>query len=154
MHYIDLSTKGTSIDFDLNFVVENISFYRVDITSTSNITIKYIGFSRLIFDKTAIEALGNDYFNYGIVTATNNNNSQLSTIIPPEIIPSNFFYGMHSFAITTGLSQIKYTSAYNITSGFVGLYSAGTSVYTKMKFSYFHHKSRTCPSTHVYYNVS
>ena len=62
-------------------------------------TLKYAGFSRLIFDKTVIEAMGNDYFDYGIVDSLKNNATALSTVIPPDIIPSNLFYGMHSFNI-------------------------------------------------------
>jgi len=98
--------------------------------------------------------MGNDYFNYGIVSSTNNDNSQLSTVIPPDIIPSNLFYGLHSFTINTGLSQLNYDSSYNVTSGFVGMKSLGTYTYTQMKFSYLHHKTRTCPSSHPYYNIS
>jgi len=58
----------------------------------------------MIFDKTAIEAMGDDYFNYGIVSSTNDNQPNLQTVIPPDIIPDNLFYGMHSFTIETGLS--------------------------------------------------
>lgn len=66
MHNIDVRTNDNTINIDLDFAVVNASFYKVTISSTSNIYINYAGFSRLIFDKTAIEALGNDYFNYGI----------------------------------------------------------------------------------------
>ncbi len=132
----------------------NSSYYAVVITSASNMSIQFVGFSRLIFDKTGIEALGNDYFNYGIVSATNNNSTQLSTIIPPDILPANFYYGMHSFSIGTGLSALSFTSSYDINSGFIGYTSVSPYVFTKMKFSYMHHKTRTCPAGYPYYNIS
>lgn len=117
-------------------------------------TLNYAGFSRLIFDKTAIEAMGNDYFNYGIVSSLNNNAATLATTIPPDIIPSNLFYGMHSFNIQTSLSYLNYGSSYNISSGLIGYTPQGTYVYAEMKFSYMHHKTRTCPSSNPYYNIS
>lgn len=116
--------------------------------------LNFAGFSRLIFDKTAIEALGNDYFNYGIVAATDNNSTQLSTTIPPDILPANLYYGLHSFTITTGLSALSFTSAYNVTSGVIGYQSVLPYVFSKMKFSYMHHKTRKCPAGYPYYNIS
>jgi len=104
LHYIDVTTRDGTVDINLNFSLLNSSYYTVIITSTSNMTLNYAGFSRMIFDKTAIEALGSDYFNYGIVYSTNNNATALSTTIPPDIIPSNLFYGLHSFNIQTSLS--------------------------------------------------
>ena len=87
MHYIDCNTSDTTINIDLNFTLLNSSFYTVIITSSSKMTLNYAGFSRLIFDKTDIEAMGNDYFNYGIIHSFNNNATTLSTTIPPDIIP-------------------------------------------------------------------
>ena len=55
-----------------------------------------------------IEALGNDYFNYGIIVSLSNNATLLTTI-PLDIIPSNLFDGLHSFNIQTGLSQLYFT---------------------------------------------
>ena len=130
MHFLDCNTSDSTININLDFTLLNGSHYKVLITSSSRMTLNYAGFSRLIFDKTAIEAMGNDYFNYGVVQSLNNNSSTLSTTIPPDIIPSNFFYGMHSFTITTGLSQLNYVSSYNITSGFIGYTSQGTYVYS------------------------
>lgn len=83
----------------------------------------------MIFDKTAIEALGSDYFNYGIISAQKNNSTALATIIPPDIIPSNLFYGMHSFTITTGLSELKYESSYDVSSGSIGYNGLGNYVF-------------------------
>jgi len=54
MHYINVITYDNTIDIHLNFTVLNSSFYTVIITSTSKINLQYAGFSRLIFDKTAI----------------------------------------------------------------------------------------------------
>lgn len=149
-----MTTYDSVIDINLNFSLVNGSYYTVIVSSSSNCDINTIGFSRLIFDKTAIEALGNDYFNYGIVSATNNNSTQLSTIIPPNILPANLYYGLHSFTISTGLSTLNFNSSYNITSGWIGYSSLGTYVFSKMKFSFMHHKTRTCPAGYPYYNIS
>lgn len=154
MHYISLITYDNTIDINLNFTVLNSSFYTVIITSASKINLQYAGFSRLIFDKTAIEALGNDYFNYGVISSTNNNNAAFSTTIPPNIIPSNLYYSLHSFTITTALSSLYFTSSYVVSSGFIGYSSQGTFIYSKMSFSYMHHKTRTCPSDHPYYYIA
>lgn len=154
LHYLDITTRDSTIDINLNFSLVNGSYYTVIISSTSNMTLNYAGFSRLIFDKTAIEALGNDYFHYGIVQALNNNSSALFTTIPPNILPANLYYGLHSFTVTSGLSNIYFTSSYNVTSGFLGYSSVNPYVFDKMKFSYMHHKTRTCPAGYPYYNIS
>ncbi len=83
---MDLNTSDSTINIHLNFTLVNGSFYTVIISSTSDMFLNYAGFSRLIFDKTAIEAMGNDYFNYGIVDSLNNDPNTLQTIIPPDII--------------------------------------------------------------------
>lgn len=154
LHYIDIQTYDNTIDINLNFSLVNGSYYTVIISSTSRIYINYVGFSRLIFDKTAIEALGNDYFNYGIVSASNNNSTALNTIIPPDIISANLYYGLHSFTIVTNLSSINFNSSYNITSGFIGYTGNSPYVFKTMKFSYMHHKTRVCPAGFPYYNIS
>jgi len=154
MHYIDLTTYDNTVDINLDFTVCNQSFYTVIISSTSRLYLNYAGFSRLIFDKTAIESMGNDYFNYGIISSINNNATTLSTIIPPDIITSNLYYGLHSFTVTTGLSSLNFTSAYTINTGAIGYTSVGGYNYAKMKFSYIHHKTRTCPAGYPYYNIS
>lgn len=153
VHYIDLISYDSTIDIDLNFTVLNQSFYSVTYKSTSNMWLNYAGFSRLIFDKTAIEAMGNDYFSYGIIQSTNSNDALWSTTIPPDIITNNLYYGIHSFFISS-TSNIAFSSSYNITSGFLG-YSSGIGFsYTKIKFSYMHHKTRVCPAGYPYYNIS
>ena len=146
--------RVTPVDLNLNFNLVNASYYGVSIATTSHMWVRYAGFSRLIFDKTAIEALGNDYFNYGIVASTNDNTPALQTTIPPDIIPSNLFFGMHSFNIQTGLSELNFTSAYTITSGAIGLTQRGSYSFAQKKWSYMHHKTRKCPGTHPYYNIS
>ena len=117
VHYLDITTYDSTINLNLVFFLSSNTTYSVTYTSTSNMQLNYAGFSRLIFDKTAIEALGNDYFNYGIVYSLDNDPSSLLTTIPPDIIPSNLFYGMHSFNIQTGISQLNFTSAYTTTTG-------------------------------------
>jgi hypothetical protein len=87
MHYIDCITTDSTIDINLEFNLLNGSYYSVIIRSSSNMKLNYAGFSRLIFDKTAIEAMGNDYFNYGMVLPINSNFLTFSTTIPPNILP-------------------------------------------------------------------
>lgn len=54
LHLIDLTYYGSTIDFSIDMIVRNVSYYSVKIASTSDIYVNYIGFSRMIFDKTAI----------------------------------------------------------------------------------------------------
>jgi hypothetical protein len=54
------------------------------------------GFSRIIFDRTAIEALGYCYFKYGQLNSTNGDTSTLSLTLP-VYIDVNFMMGMKSF---------------------------------------------------------
>ena len=154
MHYIHCRSYDNTIHINLDFTLLNASYYKVVISSTSNIYLEYAGFSRLIFDKTAIEALGNDYFHYGIVASTNDNATALATVIPPDIIPTNLFFGLHSFNIQTGLSQLNFSSAYTIGSGAIALSRLGGYSFAEMRWSFMHHKTRTCPATHPFYNIS
>ena len=154
MHYIHCRSYDNTIHINLDFTLLNASYYKVVISSTSNIYLEYAGFSRLIFDKTAIEALGNDYFHYGIVASTNDNATALATVIPPDIIPTNLFFGLHSFNIQTGLSQLNFSSAYTIGSGAIALSRLGGYSFAEMRWSYMHHKTRNCPATHPFYNIS
>ena len=91
---------------------------------------------RIIFDKSAIEAMGNNYLKYGIISSTNNNNTTLYTTILPDILHGSLFYGLHSFTITTDLSRLNFNSSYNVSTGFLGY----TSVYSKIKFNFLHYK--------------
>jgi hypothetical protein len=50
---------------DIAFVVVNASFYQATFTSNCSLQHCALGFSRFIFDKTAIESLGSQYFSYG-----------------------------------------------------------------------------------------
>ena len=154
MHYIECATYDNTIDIGLEFGLLNTSYYMVRVSSTSNMWVKYTGFSRIIFDKTAIEALGNDYFNYGTVTSNNDNIPGLTTTIPPDIIPSNLFYGLHSFFIDTGLSELNFTSSYTVNTGAIGYATQGSYNFNKMMWSYMHHKTRNCPPSHSFYNIS
>jgi len=101
---LDAVSYDGTIDLNLSFALVNESYYTGKIILSTFITINSISITRIIFDKTAIEATGNDYIDYGIVASTNNNASALSTTIPPNILPSNLFYGIHSFTIAAGLS--------------------------------------------------
>lgn len=150
LHYINLVSNDNTYDIHLNFSLVNQSFYTVIVSSTSNMSMTAVGFSRLIFDKTAIEAMGSDYFNYGTWTSLNSNFTTLSITIPPNIIDTNLFYGIHSFTLSIP-TQIAFTSTFNTTSGYLGYTDAS---YTRMQFSYLHHKLRTCPAAYPYYNIT
>lgn len=115
MHYIDLTSYDGTVDINLNFSLLNGSFYTVVISSTSRMNLEYAGFSRLIFDKTAIEAMGNDYFHYGIAGAVSS--AALGTTIPPDILPANLYYGLHSFTLASPASCLNFSSSYGISSG-------------------------------------
>ena len=99
-----IASYDNTIDINLDFKLLNSSFYNLTVRTTSNMLVSTLSISRMIFDKTAIEAMGVNYFDYGVIASSNNNNSALSVIIPPSILPSNLFYGMHSFSIVTGIS--------------------------------------------------
>lgn len=96
--------------------------------------------------------MGSDYFDYGVAVGLNNAN--LVITIPPDILLSNLFFGLHSFTFSTGVTQLNYNSNYSISTGSLGLYPQSGFVYTKMSMSYFHHKTRTCPDTHPYFNIT
>lgn len=49
---------------------------------------------------------------------------------------------------------MNFISSYTTTSGFIGFTPQGTYLYSQMKFSYMHHKTRICPGTNPYYNIS
>jgi len=129
LHYIDLTSYDTTINIDLTFSLANQSFYLVLIKSTSKMYLNYAGFSRLIFDKTAIEALGNDYFNYGVVQSLNSNDATWCTTIPPDIIDNNLYYGIHSFTIGSS-TNLEFSSTFNISLGFLGYTSGPSFTYT------------------------
>jgi hypothetical protein len=59
IHFIDCTTYDNAINIDMQFTVINASHYIIAITSSSTMNLKKAGFSRLIFDITAIKALGN-----------------------------------------------------------------------------------------------
>lgn len=58
--------------------------------------VKTFGFSRIIFDKTAIENLGYCYFDYGEIISLNGNISSLS-INFNIYLSTNFMFGLKSF---------------------------------------------------------
>lgn len=118
LHYLECDTNDGSMDVGLNFSLLNGSYYTVIISTTSNMYLNYAGFSRLIFDKTLIESLGEHYFDYGIVNGTDT----CGMTIPPTIQPDNFFYGIHSFS-SSNPSQYYFGSTYNATTGVTSMFA-------------------------------
>ena len=71
-------------DIKLDFTLKNESYYHVGVSSSCpNMSLYEFGFSRIIFDKTAIESIGYNYFNYGVLSALNSNSSTLSVTLDP-----------------------------------------------------------------------
>jgi hypothetical protein len=61
-HIIDVQSSALCFQIDIIFRVFNESFYEVKIATTCAMNMTVFGFSRIIFDKTAIQALGFCYF--------------------------------------------------------------------------------------------
>lgn len=74
-HSFDITAYYGCWGVDIDFSLANGSFYQVDVSSTCELVVWGFGFSRIIFDKTAIEADGLQFFSYGTITSTNSNNS-------------------------------------------------------------------------------
>lgn len=65
-HIFDINSPSKCFDLQLSFTVYNQSFYEVKVsTQCADMILYEFGFSRMIFDKTAIENLGYCYFKYG-----------------------------------------------------------------------------------------
>lgn len=65
-HIIDVYNPSLCFEIDIIFRVFNASFYEVQIGSQcTGLQMTTFGFSRIIFDRTAIQALGFCYFEYG-----------------------------------------------------------------------------------------
>lgn len=83
-HTFDLYQNSNCYDLKSPLTFLNQSFYEVNITVTCvGLTLYKYGASGIVFDKTAIEAGGYYYFNYGCVTATNSDTSPLTFTISP-----------------------------------------------------------------------
>lgn len=63
-----------------------------------------LGFYRIIFDKTAIENIGYNFFHYGSLESYDNNQSALSVDLNPFFI-ENAIVGLKSFRI---ISKYKF----------------------------------------------
>lgn len=62
-HMIDVTSPSLCFEIDIIFRVFNASFYEVQIGSQcAGLQLTTFGFSRIIFDRTAIQALGFSYF--------------------------------------------------------------------------------------------
>ena len=85
LHYIECTTDDSTIDMALDFSIINSSYYSASISTTSNMHIKYAGVSRVLFDKTIMEAGGVNSFYYGIASGSNSNS--FTGTIPPDIVP-------------------------------------------------------------------
>lgn len=126
------------------FRIFNQSFYEVVITSNcSTMSLYQFGFSRIIFDKTAIEALGYCYFQFGELRATNGDNNPLTFTTSP-FFANNFMLGMKSFSLQ--LNKFKFRCNIGSTTTV-----SNTGSYKYLSFMYWSFRWRVCPTGYPYF---
>lgn len=144
-HTFDLFQGNKCFDLQNTLRILNQSFYEVNITANCTaLTLYKFGASRLIFDKTTIEADGYYYFSYGSISATNSNTSSLTFATNPYFSGS-YMLGLNSFALS-GMTKIKFVSLTGTTTSI----SSNTG-FDLLKFYYWSLKYRSCPTTNPYY---
>lgn len=104
------------------------------------------GFSRIIFDKTAIESLGECFFRFGELQATNNNDSPLTFTTNP-FFSANFMLGMKSFN-TEGETKLKFSTSMGTTT------SVSSNKFTSLSFMYWTFRKRVCPAGYPFFQIS
>ena len=105
------------------------------------------GFSRMIFDKTAIEALGFCFFQFGELQATNGNTNPLTLTTTP-FFSTNFMMGMKSFHVN-GPNKLKFSTTLASTTSVSSPIS-----FTYLSFMYWSFKKRVCPAGYPYFQPS
>lgn len=110
-------------------------------------TMYTFGFSRIIFDKTVIEALGYCFFQFGELRATNGNVSPLTFSTSP-FFANNFLMGMKSFHVN-GPNKIKFDTTIAATTSV-----SSNIAFTYLSFMYWSFKKRVCPVGYPYFQVS
>ncbi len=143
-HIIDVQSSALCFQIDIIFRVFNESFYEVKIATTCLMNMTVFGFSRIIFDKTAIQALGFCYFQYGLLESTNGNTSPLTFSTTP-FISNNFMMGMKSFHVNV-VNSFKFTTTIGTTTSV-----ASTTMFTYLSFMYWSFKLRVCPTGFPYF---
>jgi hypothetical protein len=78
--------------------VYNSSYYYTTASTKCSLQMYRFGFSRIIFDKTAIEALGYKFFQYGQLDSINSDTSTLTLITSPYF-DNNFMMGLKLFYV-------------------------------------------------------
>lgn len=144
---IDVVTYSTPKCFEVTYTISilNSSYYEALVTSNCpSMDLWSLGASRIIFDKTAIEAGGYYYFEYGEMISLNSNISALT--YTPNLFQSNsFMMGMTSFRIS-GQIKLNFTSILGPTCTVSSAIS-----YLKLTFMYLSMKYRTCPGSNPYF---
>jgi hypothetical protein len=108
-HFFDLfSTPNGCYGIDIYFYVFNESYYQANFVTSCKLNASVFGFSRIIFDKTSIEALGYQYFSYGELDSVNGDSSPLTFQTIPYI-DGNFMLGMKSWLVN-GISSFNFMS--------------------------------------------
>ena len=80
--------------------------------------------------------------------------NEKTLLVVVDELTENLYYGMHSFTLKSGISCFTYSSSYNVSSGFMAFLNSSNCGFATMRFSYMHHKTRTCPPGYPYYNIS
>lgn len=144
-HTFDLYHSSKCFDLQNTLRILNQSFYEVNVTTTcSGLKMYQFGATRMIFDKTAIEAEGYYYFTYGCITATNSDTSPLTFIINP-FFSGAYMLGLNSFFVT-GQTKVKFVSATGTNTTI-----SSTTNFNLLKFCYWSMKFRTCPTPSPYF---
>lgn len=104
------------------------------------------GFSRIIFDKTDIESMGVNYFDFGALSSTNSNNSPLTKTFL-EFRADSFILGLNSFKIPKTQLSFAFKSVFDSTT-FVTVNN-----FTKVAFHYWGFRMRNCPDLFPFYNI-
>ena len=146
-HIIDVVSPSSCFQIDIVFRIFNSSYYEVVVSTTCSLTMYAFGFSRMIFDKTAIEALGFCFFQFGELQATNGNASPLTFTTTP-FFSTNFMMGMKSFHVN-GPNKLKFSTTIASTTSVASPIS-----FNYFSFMYWSFKKRVCPAGYPYFQPS
>ena len=145
-HIIDVVSPSGCFEVDIVFRIFNQSFYEVVASTSCSLTLYAFGFSRMIFDKTAIEALGYCFFQFGELQALNGNTSPLTFTTNP-FFANNFMMGMKCFNVNT--NRLKFTATIGTTTSV-----ASPIAFKYLSFMYWSFRKRVCPTGFPYFQPS
>jgi hypothetical protein len=132
---------------DIQFNLVNSSFCQALYTTTCSIEVDYMGFNMVIFDQTAIEAFGEQQFQYGFLNSFNGDPSTL-TLQTSIFFDANFMYGMKSWLVN-GSPSLNFVSSLGPTTTV-----SSTTAYQHLHFSYWSCTTKGCPTDYPLYEAS